>query len=718
MVILKVYIANSNLKINKTFFYLSNEQVDIFTRVKVNFANRITLGFVEDKIETVKDIEELEKEYGYKLKYIQEVIDEKAIINHELYSLAKWLSKVSVAPFISCINVMLPSILKTKSNKINVSKEYFVVLGPNDNHNFTVKQKAVYEDFKSLMPYSEFLEKYKSVGKKLLALNVFEKIEKNKKYNDLNTYQQENFKNLTPEQFLAYQKFNDSKKLVNLLFGVTGSGKTEVYLHLARDILKQHKQVLILVPEIGLTPQMIKRVRERFENICVYHSKLNNQERFYQYNRVLNNEVDIVIGTRSAIFLPFKKLGLIIVDEEHDHSYIQENQPSYDTKNIVIKRALTHKCKVLLASATPSLKVFTRAKAGEYQLIELNKRINNLPLKITMENSYKNIKQGESYIIGDYLKKRMFQELEKGNQIILLLNKRGYISYSSCNVCFQAIKCRHCDIALVYHNDERVYKCHHCCRIYPRNIRCTCGGDLAITNGFGTKKVEELCKNLFKDIEISRYDYDSTRFKGAHEKILNDFEQGKIRILIGTQMIAKGLDFPKVTLVGILDGDTGILRDNYRANEDCFNLLMQASGRSGRGLSKGEVVIQTMNPDHIIFKAIQKQDYEMFYNYEIEYRKTLRQPPFVNMAAIELKDKNIKRLDNSKKIFSDLLKKYSITHLNPMQLTKLNDLNRVRFVIIDTKVKDLLDNVNKTVDEYLVFTNLSSILVQINPVRL
>lgn len=718
MKIVSVYIPNNNLKVDKSFTYLSDFDVKVFTRVKVNFNNKKVLGFVEEVIDTDKSLDSLEKHYGFRLKFIHEIIDEKAILNKELYDLAKWLSKITISPFISCVNIMLPNLLKTSNKQIKIVKEYYVVYGDNNDYKFNDKQQELFNDFFNGIKYSDFIKKYKNIGKKLLKLNVFKKIEKNKNYDFKLNYNQEKFKVLNNEQMNAYQKFKTTKKIVSLLFGVTGSGKTEVYLHLAKDMINDSKQVLILVPEIGLTPQMIKRVSERFKNICIYHSNLSNQERYFQYNKVLNNEVDIVIGTRSASFLPFKNLGLIIMDEEHDNSYIQESIPAYDTKNIVIKRAYTHNAKVLLASATPSLKVFLRALNLEYEMIKLTKRINNLPLKITTKNNYENIKNGESYIIGNYLKIRIDEELKKNNQIILLLNRRGYTPYSSCDSCFKTLMCKNCDISLNYHKEENIYKCHYCSRIYHLNLKCECGGRFKIFSGYGTEKVEELCNKLFKNIKVARYDYDTTRHKNAHQKIIESFENQEIQILIGTQMIAKGLDFPKVTLVGILDGDAGILKENYRSSEDAFNLLMQASGRSGRSLQQGEVIIQTNNPDHLIFEAVKKQDYEMFFNYEIKYRKILRQPPFINLVSIEIKDKKIEKLLNSQQALLSLIKKYNMEFLNPLILPKLDNFNGSRTLILNTDIKELLTKTRMIVNEYLSLNNLSSITVRINPERI
>lgn len=715
MNILTVYIANSNLKINHTFSYLSEVEVSLFTRVKINFNGRLTYGFVEavEKTELSKD--EIEAKLGFQLRFIDSIIDQEAIVNEEIYYLAKWLSKVSISPFISCLNTMLPSILKTGQPK-KVVQEYFVQKNPYNNQKLSVKQLAVYQELQDGITYQEYIKKYKSVAKKLIDLNLARKVSQNKRFQIETLYQQEEFKTLTDAQYQAYQQFNQTDKKISLLFGLTGSGKTEVYLHLAKDCIENNKQVLILVPEIGLTPQMIKRVSKRFNRVCIYHSRLNQQERFYQYNRVKNNEVDIVVGTRSAIFLPFNRLGLIIMDEEHDYSYIQENVPCYDCRTIAIKRSLFFNCKVLLASATPSLKVFARALNGDYELIRLNKRINDVPIQITLVDNLKD--QSKQQIIGSYLEHRITEELAKQNQIILLLNKRGYISYSSCESCLKTMTCRHCDIALAYHKDENCFKCHHCARIYPRNLRCDCGSRLSITSGYGTKKVEELCRNLFPNASVARYDYDSTRTKDGHAQILNSFEHEKIDILIGTQMIAKGLDFPKVSLVGIIDGDAGLRRDSYRANEECFQLLMQASGRGGRHEGVGEVVIQTSNPEHTIFKAIESQDYEQFYQQEIEHRAKLKQPPFINIVSIELKDKQENRLNHSKQLLVKLIQKQSLNYLNPLQLAKLNDLYRVRILVIHHSIKELIDQTTNVIDSYLEMKNISSVIVHVDPVRL
>ena len=684
MYILETYVTNASLNINRTFTYLSSEKVEAFSRVKINFNNREMLGFVAEVSYLNKTKAEIEAMYGYKMLEIIEIVDHKAILSKDLYELALWLAKVSLSPIISCLNVMLPKTFKTSNKLLEASKE--IRFKKKDlNIDLTKRQKEVYD----LLVDDDLLANARkiSVGitNKLLEFGMIEKYECEKRGYDIRLEKDE-FKILNEEQASAYKGILESRKYVNLLYGVTGSGKTEVYLYLAREYLKRDKQVLILVPEISLTPQMINRVKSRFNDVAIYHSYLNDQERHREYMRVLNDEVKIVIGTRSSIFLPFSKLGLIIMDEEHDHSYKQDNTPCYSTKMVAFKRAKDFDAKVLLASATPSLDSFTRALRNDYGFFKLEHRINNNLPDIKIVDLNTEMRKGGSYIISSNLKNELDNCLAMHKQAIILLNRRGTAPIVRCGNCNNTLMCDSCDVALSYHKDLNSLVCHICGKHFMMPKKCPiCGANNIVQYGFGTKRVVEELEKLYRDIKIGRMDADSTAIKNGHEKILNAFGNHEYDILVGTQMISKGLDFEDVTLVGILNADAGLMHADYNSTETTFDLLMQASGRSGRAKEKGKVVIQAHNPNHYIFKALLAQNYEMFYRTEMNYRKKANYPPFTHIIAITLKDKSEKRIYASSEFIYNELKKLPYQLYNPNILVKLKDQNRTRIIIKDKK---------------------------------
>lgn len=720
MYILDVYIARANVKIGNSFKYLSHEKLEKGRRVRVDFHHRQLLGFVDAITYTDKSIEELEAEYGYAFKFIDGCVDQKAIINDELYELAKWMTRVFVAPFTSCINTILPKVNSVTRNTIAITKERYIKKQDFDPKlKLTKKQMAVYQELKDELSYHEYLSLYKTIGKKLIELGLVEVFEKNKDYKLNKAFTKTNFKQLTTDQSAAVQSVIESDKLVSLLFGVTGSGKTEVYLHIARFMIKQQRQVLILVPEIALTPQMIQRVSERFERVCFYHSGLNAQEQYNQYLKVAGNEVDIVVGTRSSIFLPFDNLGIIIVDEEHDHSYYQNNLPCYQVKDIAIRRATTHKAKVLLASATPSLKSYAMALNGSYNFVKLPQRINNDMPTIKLVDTIDELKKGSLSIIGSYLKQRISDELKHNHQIIILLNRRGYSPIIKCGNCNEVYKCDSCDLALVYHQEEKVMKCHYCGRIYPYQSPCKhCHYTVGVSYGFGTEKVQEELQALFPNANIERFDRDTVNKKGSHEVILKAFEKQSIDILVGTQMIAKGLDYPNVTLVGVVDGDQGFQSESYRAMEDVFCLLMQASGRSGRSDLKGEVVIQTHNQDHYLFQSLIKHDYDSFFKQEMKFRSYLSYPPYTHMVSFKIEAVSIRKLNESMEVLLNIIDYYQLKHFRPYEMQRLNNLHRLRVIAVDKDIKKIIILSNKIVEKYLENRNVANIMVEMDPLEI
>lgn len=716
MYVVSVYVTNDALAVNKTFSYKYDEYIENFKRVKVIFNHAKTNGIVVACVET--DIEEFEKTNGFKLSSILEVLDSFPIIDERQFELAKWLSKTTISPFINCLNSMLPKLLQTtKSFKEPLKDE--LVYKTNIECKLTPKQHQVLSLIRDGMKASEARK---------LSISIFNKLREKEciytTFVEKETLKSEiiindNFKELTSDQENVYNEFLNSDKRIFELFGVTGSGKTEVYLHLARHYLQMGKQVLIMVPEISLTPQMINRVKERFNDVIFYHSALSDNERYAQYKKVKENKVSIVVGTRSSIFLPFNDLGLIIVDEEHDTSYKQDNTPCYYAKNVVIKRCLDFDCKAIFASATPSLDNYTRALKGEYGLLKLPYRINNTLPEIKLIDLTKEIKQNHNYIISKSLKEELEKTLSNNKQAIILLNRRGYAPIVKCGDCGTTLMCKDCDNPLNYHKDINALKCHTCGRIY-KNVRyCPkCNSDNLIYYGFGTVKVEEELKKLFPSVNIERMDRDTTYKKDSHEEILKRFGNKEIDILIGTQMIAKGLDFPDVTLVGILNADAGLAHQDYNSAKLTFDLLMQASGRSGRALNKGLVLIQAFNTEHYVLKAVLKQDYDYFYRVEMNYRYKTLYPPYAHLLAIFLSCENKELLDSSVSYLMELVDKLPYKHYRPLELNRIKGKHRTRILISNDKLNPLINDVWDIIDKYLKQKGRASIKIDIDPLYL
>ena len=401
-------------------------------------------------------------------------------------------------------------------------------------------------------------------------------------------------------------------------------------------MLRNNKTAIVLVPEISLTPQMVARFRSRFSSIiAILHSRLSEGEKYDEYRRIVENKVKIVIGARSAVFAPLSNIGIIIVDEEHTSTYKQESSPRYNAIDIAIKRAETHNAKVVLGSATPSLESYSRTLANIYHLVELKHRANNKPIPEVSIVDMNNEKKKGSYFSQELIDK-INDRLEKKEQIILLLNRRGYASFVTCSSCGYVSKCPNCDVTLTYHKSSDMERCHYCGYAVKRHEECPSCHEKAIkTLGVGTEKIEEELNKLF-NARIIRMDLDTTNTKGAHEKIINAFRNHEYDILLGTQMIAKGLDFPLVTLVGVINADTSLMIPNFRSSEMTFQLLSQVAGRSGRSEREGSVIIQTYNKDHYAIKLAKTQDYQSFFKQEMMYRKKLFYPPYCYIVSIKV----------------------------------------------------------------------------------
>lgn len=422
-----------------------------------------------------------------------------------------------------------------------------------------------------------------------------------------------------------------------LLKGVTGSGKTEVYLQAVRHVLDQGKTAIVLVPEIALTPQTVSRVRARFgDNVAVLHSGLGLGERYDQWRRIKEGHYKVVVGARSALWAPVKDLGLIVIDEEHEHTYKQDRSPRYHARYAAIARARANNCCVVLGSATPSIESMYKAKRGEYALLSLTKRVEERPLPaIEVVDMRSEVEPGSPVIFSSRLAEEMDKALKKEQKVILFLNRRGYSNYVMCRDCGLIVRCKHCDISLTYHSSDTSMRCHHCDYAEPAPDVCPdCGGTRLSYYGVGTERVEWEIKKRFPGVPVTRMDADTTARRDAHRQKLLSFKEQPAGILLGTQMIAKGLDFPDVTVVGIISADTSLALPDFRAGERTFQLLMQVAGRAGRGLSPGIVLVQTYDPDNYAIQAVVHGDYDEFFEREVAMRESLEYPPFSTLVNI------------------------------------------------------------------------------------
>lgn len=422
-----------------------------------------------------------------------------------------------------------------------------------------------------------------------------------------------------------------------LLHGVTGSGKTEVYLQAIAHCLKKGREAIVLVPEISLTPQMVERFKSRFgDRVAVLHSRLSTGERYDEWRQIKDGHYKIVVGARSAVFAPFARPGLIIIDEEHETSYKQEDSPKYHAREVAIARARLGNCVVILGSATPSMESYTRAIAGKYRLLRLDNRIRGLPLPpVSVVDLREEMRVGHRSMFSRLLIEKIHGAMDRGEQVILFLNRRGYSTFVVCRDCGLVMKCPKCNITLTLHAGANVLRCHYCDFVRKAPDICPKCSSRSIRHfGVGTQKVEEEIKKWFPNARVARMDMDTTRGKGSHEKILNDFKKGNIDIMVGTQMIAKGLDFPRVSLVGVITADTSLNLPEFRAAERTFQLLTQVAGRAGRSAIAGEVVIQTYNPEHYSIINASRHDYRNFYQAEMEVRAALEYPPYCSLLRI------------------------------------------------------------------------------------
>ena len=716
--IVGVLVELSAKAVDKVFEYnvpceLIND-IKVGIRVSVPFGRMTLEGFVLE----IKDSKTTSKD----LKDIISIVDKDIVLNKELLELGKVMRDKTLSTLISCYQVMLPKALKA-GRCGNIKYDTYYKLNNNyDDIKFNDKQKEIIE----LVKNGPVIRK-ELVDISLSSLNTLVKkgilVEEKSEHYRVD-YSDEKFvkPKLTVEQKKVVDEvISNNNNNTYLLYGVTGSGKTEVYMEIIEHFLSLGKTSIVLVPEISLTPQMINRFEKRFgKKIAAIHSGLSDGEKYDEYRRISRKEASIVIGARSAVFAPLENIGIIIIDEEHSDSYKQSDpSPRYHARDIAILRSKYHNCSVLLGSATPSLESMARAEKGVYKLLSLPHRVNGkeLPLVniVDMNKEIRKVKGHFSLELIDAIRSR----LDRKEQVILLLNRRGYSSFVTCKNCGYTFKCPKCDITLTYHKSSNTLRCHYCGHGEKVYDICPSCKEKALNNlGVGTQKIEEELNKLFPNSKVLRMDFDTTSRKGMHEKMIESFKNQEYDILLGTQMVAKGLDFSNVTLVGVINADTSLNIPDFRSSENTFSLLSQVAGRSGRSSKEGQVIIQTYNPEHYAISLCKKHDYISFYKQEMMIRRDLKYPPYYYICNIRVSGKDSNYiLSEALKIKNSLDRNlYSTIILGPSSssLFKMNNIYRYNIILKYKREDNLYVALSKIIEHY-ISNNKIKVDIDFNP---
>lgn len=708
MKLIDVYLEDPFLH-NEPLTYHYQHDIPVGCRVLVAVQTTERIGFVARCYEG---------ETTFETREILSVIDDKPIVSKELWKLGHWMAETTLNPIIRCFQAILPNQLKPTSSFLK--KQYVTKYKTIDISKInTDRQFEVFHQIDG-MTMTEANKAFKTIPRALERLGAIERYQELKQYQPQQIQVSNSPLVLNDAQKRVLGEINLSKHHTYLLFGVTGSGKTEVYLQAGAQVLKEKKQVLILVPEISLTPQMIDRFQQRFgQDIGIYHSGLNPQEKYEQYLRVQKDEVSIVVGTRSAVFLPFHNLGLIVVDEEHDTSYKQDTSPYYHARDIAIWRAQYHHCPIILGSASPSLQSYARGYKGNYKLLELNHRINhNLP-DVKVIDTHQQLRQLSYQPIAKPLLDALKTRLNKGEQSILLLNRRSYSPIMKCENCGKVLMCPHCDTALSYHKSDESLRCHTCDFVSHQFGCPSCGHKTYDMKGLGTQRLEEIIQKLLPSARILRMDRDTTTRKNSHMTMLKGFSDHEYDILIGTQMIAKGLDIPNVTCVGIINPDSALMHEDFSSAQHAFSLILQASGRAGRHDLAGEVYIQTDHPNHYAIKLAIKQDYKQFFNYEMRYRHMGNYPPYSYLIELIFSHRDQERLfEICGQFQTTLLMETSIVTLGPALMRKVSQIERMRIVVKGKNLDEMRTIVSHVYDQYHKKLKGVSVSMNVNPMSL
>ena len=691
-----VIIEYSVKSLNKVFDYIIPEEIK--NTIKVGHKVIVPFGKVEVEGFVLKIHDNKDKTLEY--RSIIRIQESDFYLNEELLKLGKYMSDFLLCNLISCYQVMLPKALKA-SLKTNINRKYVTKVSLNkdvDIEKYILehkRNKAEISIIECLKSGEKEKKEFSSSIKKLIEKEIVieNKYEVNR---EVEVDEEKKTINLTEGQLKAVDEILNSNDDKFLLYGVTGSGKTEVYIELLRRILKKNKTGLVLVPEISLTPQIVARFMGVFgDNVAVFHSSLSEGEKYDEYRRIMNGEVSLVVGARSAVFAPLKNIGLIIIDECQSQTYKQDNTPKYNAIDIAFKRGEYNNAKVIMGSATPSLEQYARGKKGVFHLISLSSRISGRLPSFEIVDMDKEAKK-HNYIISDKLDKEIKGALERKEQVILLLNRRGYSTFLSCTNCGFVYKCPNCDISLIYHKSSNSYSCHYCGYRCGKSDVCPSCHEEAIKDlGLGTEKLESMIAKKY-NVEVIRMDADTTSTKNAHQKLIKEFSSGKYSILVGTQMISKGLNFENVSLVGTINSDASLSIPDFRSSERTYELLSQTAGRVGRFNLPGKVIIQTYNPTNYVYKSVVKNDFDAFFNYEMNIRKKLMYPPYYYICNILITSTTFNEAGDAankvKKFIDSKLNENEFIVLGPSvsSIVRLNNKYRFNIMIKYKKIDNLL----------------------------
>jgi len=708
----EIIIDQDAKALDRVFEYVVPEDLEISVgmRVYVPFGNRILQGYVIGLKETCEYEES-------KLKKIISKIEDFSAIKKEMLKLMRFMAEKNHLKLASILRLFLPA--EMREGKVKELFETYYILSEN--------QINLPKNAKKQLEIVEFLKNNGKTTSSVLGekfgygaiKSLFDKgcILKEKqeiKRVPFVIKRDDKRVNLNESQQKALDIISEDKTY--LLHGVTGSGKTEVYMNLIERELERGKNAIMLVPEISLTPQIMSNFKARFgESVALLHSGLSAGERFDEWKRLFSGEARIAIGARSAIFAPLDNLGIIIIDEEHEQSYISESNPRYDTHDVAEFRARYNKCPLVLGSATPSIDTYLKAKEAEYQLVELPVRANGKEMPpVQIVDMMNEIRTGNNGIFSNQLLADLVNVVNNKKQAMIFINRRGYSSFMRCRDCGYIAKCTDCDVSLVYHKEDNRLKCHYCGKQFKVLSKCpNCKSEAIKQGAVGTEAIATKLKELFPDVKILRMDNDTTSTKNAHQKILTEFKEAKPGILVGTQMIAKGHDFEDVVLVGIVDADQSLYHSDYRSTERTFQLITQVAGRAGRSASTGKVVLQTYSPKHYVYKFASNYDYKGFYRKEVNIRQTAQFPPYTRIVRVLFSDHNeenvrellkisyteIEKLKNDNKddiIYLDAMKspikriqdKYRYQIMSRLNLTNADEIERKMFEIVDKTTKN------------------------------
>ncbi len=719
----EIIIDQDAKALDKVFEYIvpDDMELQVGMRVKVPFGKRQLQGFVVK----IKDNCDYNSE---KLKKICEKIEDFAVVKPEMLEIMKFMAKKFHLKLASILRLFLPA--EMREGKVSELIETYYHLCENVDYSISKSAKnqlAIIEELKNGDKSSSYLgEKYGySTLKTLVLKGYIEKKKREVKRKPFVITQNDKRVTLNDGQINALNCIKENKTY--LLHGVTGSGKTEIYMHLIEDALQKGKNAIMLVPEISLTPQIMSNFKGRFgDNVALLHSGLSAGERFDEWKRLFTGEARIAIGARSAIFAPLENLGVIIIDEEHEGSYISESNPRYNTHSVAEFRARYNSCPLLLGSATPSIESYQKAKEGIYQLIELPVRANGKEMPpVQIVDMMEELRRGNSSIFSNQLLADLANVINDKKQAMIFMNRRGYSSFMRCRECGYVAKCSDCDVSLVYHKEDNRLKCHYCGKQFKVLTRCpNCQSENIKYGAVGTEQIVHKLNEIFPDVKILRMDNDTTSTKNAHQKILDEFRRTKPCILVGTQMIAKGHDFEDVVLVGIVDGDQGLYQTDYRSTERTFQLITQVAGRAGRSENAGKVVLQTYSPRHYVYKFASNYDYKGFFRKEINIRQTAEFPPFTRLLRILFSDFDENHVRELLKVcYTEIVKlkdKYGdqIIYLDAMKSPIKRVQDKYRYQIMMRLKLEKADEIEEECFNIVNSAAKTSVFFEVNPQNL